>query len=266
MSYGNFNYETRFTAVGSMMPAINESVQGLDMLRGSVDRAGTSARQAAKDFQGLNSSVSTGAMGNFPKMGQSISNVNSQLMSMRGALFGVQMGMFYVSMLTSSMMQLESASNNVEGAQERLTKVIREGGRGTLEYRNAVRQLENAQINLQRTQASVNIMTASMGLQMVSMAVSFYQAIPAISAMITKLQTYVATSVTAQALTPGVGWGTLAVGLGVAAAAGGTVGYLIGNQGQTQGKQQVNVEVVTTSPYDSFLRQNRTKAVTSGVG
>ena len=261
MSYGNFNYETRFTAVGSMMPAINESVQGLDMLRGSVDRAGTSARQAAKDFQGLNSSVSTGAMGNFPKMGQSISNVNSQLMSMRGALFGVQMGMFYVSMLTSSMMQLESAANNVEGAQERLTKVIREGGRGTLEYRNAVRQLENAQINLQRTQASVNIMTASMGLQMVSMGISFAQAIPSINAVIGTLRTFIATMTVAKALTI-VGIASLAVGAGVAA-------YSLSqtNQALNQNKtSNVNVEVVTDSPYDSFARQNRIKAVASGVG
>ncbi|MFA5307556.1 MAG: hypothetical protein WC365_08965, partial [Candidatus Babeliales bacterium] len=243
------------------MPVINESVQGVDMLHASINRAGTSARQAAKDFWGLNSSISEGGFKNARDFPAAIDKTSASLMNMRGALFGVQMGMFYVSMLTSSMMQLESAANNVEGAQERLTKVIREGGRGTLEYRNAVRQLENAQINLQRTQASVNIMTASMGLQMVSMGISFAQAIPSINAVIGTLRTFIATMTVAKALTI-VGIASLAVGAGVAA-------YSLSqtNQALNQNKtSNVNVEVVTDSPYDSFARQNRIKAVASGVG
>ena len=91
------------------------------------------------------------------------------------------MTLFISSMFISNMMAIETATNQVETAQQRLNTLIREGKRGTDEYRNAVRQLETAQINLNRAQTMTNIMTASVGLQMVSMGLSFAQAIPYIT-------------------------------------------------------------------------------------
>lgn len=263
MAYGNFNYETRFTAVNTMTPVVNEATNSMEMLRGSVNRAGDSARNASEGFRGLNASISTGLMSNLSKTHQSVSNVNSQLMSLRGALFGVQMGLFYVSMLASNMMMLESAANNVEGAQERLNKVIKEGGRGTLEYRNAVRQLENAQINLQRTQTMTSIMTVAMGFQVVSMGVSFAQAVPGITKLINTLKNYNVVAAVTKALSGQ--WVTLAAGLAIGAGATVAVNALM-NQPASSKSGNINVEVVTNSPYDSFMRQNRTNAVTSGVG
>ncbi|MFA5307671.1 MAG: hypothetical protein WC365_09540 [Candidatus Babeliales bacterium] len=254
MAYGNFNYETRFTAINTMTPVVNEAANSMDRLRSSTMSAGNAATQASQDFRGLNTSISTGLMRDLPRANVAVENTGRSLMAMRGALFGVQMGLFYVSMLTSNMMMIETATNNVETAQERLNRVVREGGRGTEEYRNAVRQLENAHTNLQRAQTMTSIMTVAMGFQIVSMGISFAQAIPSITAMITKLQTYIATAVTAQAVTPGVGWGTLAIGLGVAATAGGAVGYYLGQSGSQQ-SSKVEVNMSNKDIIEDYMRR-----------
>ena len=259
----NFTYETRFVAVNTMTPAINEATQSIEMLNLKLSQTRNTAVLAAQDFRGLNTSISTGLMRDLPKVEVATVSINRQLTSMRGALFGVQMGLFYVSMLTSNMMMLESATNNVEGAHERLNKVVREGGRGTEQYRSAVRQLENAQINLNRTQASVNIMTVAMGLQTVSMGISFAQAIPAIRDMINTLKSYATIQAISQALQPGMGWVKLAAGIAIGAGAT----YAITQMTQpAKSPANVNVELTTNSPYDAFMRQNRNATIQSGVG
>ena len=112
---------------------------------------------------------------------------------------------------------LEQAANNVEGAQERLNKVLRESGRNTYEYRNAVRQLENAQLQYKSAQNMTMIMQASMGLQLVNLAMSFQSVIPAIKDTIKTLKNYNIVATVSKALSGN--WVALAAGLAVGAGA-----------------------------------------------
>ncbi|MFA5307697.1 MAG: hypothetical protein WC365_09670, partial [Candidatus Babeliales bacterium] len=84
MAYSNFNYETRFTAINTMTPAVNEAANSMEMLRGSTQRAGESARSATQDFQGLNSAISTGGFKNARDFPAAIDKTSASLMNMRG--------------------------------------------------------------------------------------------------------------------------------------------------------------------------------------
>ena len=261
MATNNFTYETRFTAVNTMSLAVNQATQDVESLRVTVGNLGQQAEDTRKSFVGLNSEITTGLLPSARRGSKEVQNLNGNFMAMRGALFGVQMSLFYVSMLTSNLMAMETASNSVETAQERLNQVVREGGRGTLEYRNAVRQLETAQINFQRQQIMSTVMTVAMGFQLVSLGMSFQQVIPQITTATTALRAWVTTMTFAKALTI-VGAASLIAGVGVAA-------YSINqmNQAQTNSgnSNNINVEVTVDSPYDSYMRQNRKAAINAGV-
>ncbi len=145
-----------------------------------------------------------------------------QLMSLRSVIFSVQMATFYISMFASGMLRSESSTISVERAQRNYNEAIREHGRGSEEARDALDSLTQAQIYYQRATTMSSIMTISLGLQAVSMGVSFIQAIPAIKAMITTLQTYNVVAAVSKALSGPYGWalliGGVAVGVGAVAA------------------------------------------------
>ena len=207
------SYETRFTAVNYASPTINQISGDFSNLEGKVTQFNTAA------------STGTAEAGNqmtFFKQKldltkTSADNAAASFNSLRGSIFGLQMSMFYVSMLTSNMGGLEQAANNVEGAQERLNKVLQESGRNTYEYRNAVRQLENAQLQYKSAQNMTMIMQASMGLQLVNLAMSFQSVIPAIKDTINTLKSYNIVAAVSKALSGN--WVALAAGLAVGAGA-----------------------------------------------
>jgi hypothetical protein len=264
MAY-NFNYETRFSAVNTMTPAINEAVQSVEMLRVKLDDTSTSALQASASFQGLNSAISSGGFSSSSyrdEVDRTTASLNSQYMATRGLIFGAQMSMFYVSMLTSNMMMMESATNNVEGAQERLNSVIASGGRGTLEYRNAVRQLENAQTNLNRAQMMTTIMTASIGLQTLSMGVTFLQFANRVDIAGAALSAYNAILTVTHMLTP-TGWAIL----GGAAIVGGAYVASQAYQSSQSSSTSVSVNISDNELINEYnRRKGGTSAKVSGAG
>ena len=234
----NFTYETRFTASNMASPIIMELRNNMNSLTVSINEAGEAADKTSRVFQ-------------------------RSLMTMRGAIFGVQMALFTSSILISNMMAIETATNQVETAQQRLNTLIREGKRGTDEYRNAVRQLETAQINLNRAQIMTKLMTASVGLQMVSMGLSFAQAIPYIRKMIDTLKTYNLVATISKAITPGVGWAALAVGGGLAVA-GAVALNAAYNQGSSKSSTSIDINVNNDDIIQAYLQRtggNHTKTM-----
>src|SRR4030042_2557858 len=127
MSGWNFagTYETRFTAVNQVQPVAEQVAMTYDQLKVKVGEVGTASEQmsfrSVRAFQGL--------------------------------IFGAQMSLFYVSMLASGLLRDESAVLQVEAAEERLNKALKEHGRKSEEAVSATRQLEQAHIYLQRAQA-----------------------------------------------------------------------------------------------------------------
>ena len=149
--------------------------------------------------------------------------LNQSLGAMRGLIFTSQISMFYMSMLTSSMMRQETTTNSVEAAQERYNEALREHGRGSKEARDAARSLESAQINYQRALAMSNIMMISMGVQAVNMGISLMSTIPALAS--TKLSVdALSTSLKGMwaSMTP-FGWAILGISIAAPLVAGALV-------------------------------------------
>lgn len=238
MSSNIIAYESRFTASNMASPVIMELRDDMNSITVSINEAGEAADKTSRVFQ-------------------------RSLMTMRGAIFGVQMALFTSSILISNMMAIETATNQVETAQQRLNTLIREGKRGTDEYRNAVRQLETAQINLNRAQIMTKLMTASVGLQMVSMGLSFAQAIPYIRKMIDTLKTYNLVATISKAITPGVGWAALAVGGGLAVAGAVALNSAY-SQGSSKSSTSIDINVNNDDIIQAYLQRtggNHTKTM-----
>ena len=239
MSYGMMGggiYEIQFVAVNRMGGTVTMAGQQVQTLSYGFELAGQKAEQMG--FRSMR--------------------------AMQGLVFGLQMSTFYASMFMGALMKDDNALLSVEAATERYTKALRENGRGSEEARSAARSLEMAQNNLNRAQMMSTVLTASMGLQAVSLGMSFMQALPGITAMIAKLQTYIATSIIAQALTPGVGWAALGIGVGVAAGVGGILAYQ--TLTQPTPKVDVNVNMPEDDPYRAFARQKRNEITSTGLG
>jgi hypothetical protein len=255
-------YESRFTASNMASPVIMELRDNMNSITVSIEEAGEAADKTSQSFRGLSSESEL-----FCERGRKVPDViNQNASAMRGlqrSLFGVQMALFTSSILISNMMAIETATNQVETAQQRLNTMQREGKRGTDEYRNAVRQLETAQINLNRAQTMTSIMTASVGLQMVSMGLGFAQAIPDIRKMIDTLKTYNLVATISKALTPGVGWAALAVGGGLAVAGAVALNSAY-SQGSGKSSTSIDINVNNDDIIQAYLQRtggNHTKTM-----
>jgi hypothetical protein len=137
-------YKSVFTASQYVTPVAEEVTQGFYNIKWAAESAGGAMEQTGmRSFNAF-----------------------------RNLAFSAQMGLFYVSMLESGMMRMESASIGVEMAQERLNDVIKKSGANSDEAHRAMQTLERAQIMYQRTAMYSNLMTISLGIQFVSFASS----------------------------------------------------------------------------------------------
>jgi hypothetical protein len=237
MSSNIIAYESRFTASNMASPVIMELRDDMNSITVSINEAGEAADKTSRVFQ-------------------------RSLMTMRGAIFGVQMALFTSSILISNMMAIETATNQVETAQQRLNTLIREGKRGTDEYRNAVRQLENAQINLNRAQIMTKLMTASVGLQMVSMGLSFAQAIPYITKAMNALKSFNAVAIVTKALSP-KGWAMLGIGAAVGIGAAAAINSIY-SQNSSKSSTSIDINVNNDDIIQAYLQRtggNHTKTM-----
>lgn len=195
MSYGT-PYSIQFTATNFVTPVANQVVESLNQVQQGV----------------MNVSWSTQQLGTISSAG------------FHTLIFGAQMSMFYVSMLTANMLRAESSAIGVDMAQQHLNDTIKKYGANSTEAMRATQSLERTQLMYQR-QADVSmIMTAAMGLQFVSMASSLYKyAIPAIESLVTALKEAAIWETIVEALSGPWGWAMLAGG---AVAMAGIGGYL----------------------------------------
>ena len=186
-------YKSVFTASQYVTPVAEEVAQGYYNIKWAATDAGKAAETAGM----------------------------SGFSAFRNLAFSAQMGLFYVSMLESGMMRMESASIGVEMAQERLNDVIKKSGANSDEAHRAMQQLERAQIMYQRMTTYSTLMTVSLGIQFVQFASSIEKyAIPAlghITTFVGQLTTAFRGLSAAQATTI-VGLAALAIGVGVGAA------------------------------------------------
>jgi hypothetical protein len=143
----------------------------------------------------------------------------------------------------------------VEQATDRLNVMRKAGTTNTLEYRNAVRQLETATANLNSVQQSSTIMTAAMGLQTISMAASIATSIPELLKMTEALKQYnIVASITNALSGPG-GWAKLAIGAGIGAAA---VGGIMALQNSSQPKSQpITIEITNKDIIQDYLARTQ---------
>ena len=86
----------------------------------------------------------------------------------RGYVFGLQMGVFYLSMFTSAIYMQESAQLSLQDAQENYQKTLAEFGPASEQAQAALRRLERAQIRVDRMGLRATLTMAGLGLQVVS--------------------------------------------------------------------------------------------------
>jgi hypothetical protein len=185
-------YKSVFTASQYVTPVAEEVSQGFYNIKWAAEDAGTAMETTG--MRGFN--------------------------AFRNLAFSAQMGLFYVSMLESGMMRMESSSIGVEMAQERLNDAIKKSGASSDDAHRAMQQLERAQIMYQRMALYSNLMTVSLGIQFVSFASSITRyAVPAITHITTMIHGLTAAfhALSAAQATTIVGLAALAVGVGVGA-------------------------------------------------
>lgn len=114
----------------------------------------------------------------------------------RGYVFGVQMSIFYVSMLANAWMRAESAQLSLIDAQENYQRTLAEYGPAHERTEAALRRLERAQLMVQRTSFTTMLTFGGMTLQMFSMTVQTLAATGAIGIFTGATTTATAANVT----------------------------------------------------------------------
>jgi len=163
----------------------------------------------------------------------------------RGYVFGLQMGIFYVSMFTSSMMMAESAQLSLQDAQENYQRTLQEFGPAHEKTQAALRRVERAQIRVDRMWLRTGLTMGGLILQTISYGYTLAMATGVLGAHTTATATATAVNAThtagiwaqvtalkawiiAQAMAhPWLTVGMLAAG----AVAAGAVGYYLGGAG-----------------------------------
>jgi len=90
----------------------------------------------------------------------------------RRSLFGVQMGLFYFTMLESAMYRNEAAAIAIENAQDSYNQAVARYGAQSSQAIRAERNLERARRMLQSTNVRTAVSYVGMGLQVVSFVAS----------------------------------------------------------------------------------------------
>lgn len=150
--------------------------------------------------------------------------------SFRRMIFGVQMGVFYFSMLDSAMMRQETTALTLADAQDSYNDAIREYGASSEEATRAARRLERVQHYVDMANRRAMLSFVGLGLQAVNMAVQFQSTFGTLDVLIGKLTAI-------QALSGPKGW----IMLAGAVAAGVGAGYYFGTMAGGGGETNINV-------------------------
>jgi len=190
----------------------------------------------------------------------------------QGYIFSLQMGIFYLGMLTNAMTTAQMTQLRLEDAQKDYNETLAEYGYGSEEAVDAARRLELAQMSLGRATLSSKLMMAGMGLQVANLAIEQIRAAKATGLTTAALNietlahikataakwAHIAAQAVLNALTGR--WVSLAVAAGAAATVGGLAGYTMSGGFARGAGTEINIEgssITVTDDVESALDEDK---------
>lgn len=165
----------------------------------------------------------------------------------RQMIFGLQMGVFYTSMFISALFRAQSATLQVEDAQEDYNRAVQRYGVNSEQAQEAARRLERVQLYVQRANLLATFSTIGLGMQLVQLGNQFLLQIPKIEAFKTSLMSL-------WAMIPGWGWALLIGGAIVGAGVG---GYMLS---QSQINVETNINISREEELEEALEEQKRRA------
>jgi len=198
--------------------AIRMTIIGGEDVRRALQQISQSGEELKVRITNLNQTTSASSQ-YFRQYGSVISSVNSMIVQMSITSF--------VFLLT--MRQINSTQRQLATAQENAAEAIRKYGRNSIQARQALRRLAQAQENVRMAQIGFVVQTIATIGSIATLVMRIPELLTALGSL-ASLYSAVAASATAAKIAMGpVGWALLGLGAGIAVTVGGI--YLAGGLG-----------------------------------
>ncbi len=258
MSYYNttYNFVIAGNLDGSASSAVQSGINYMTQFKSVVD-------ETTKSCQSLKAAAPWGTLGTgFPSQGGAAPTMDytPAISSLSRMMFTVQMSTFYLGMLTSAQGRNENSLLQIENAQMRYNRAVREHGRNSEQARAALNQLTIAQNTYRQTAAQSQMMTISLGINFAQMGMSALMTMPKLAAMKLSIDSLSTSFKGLMASIGPIGWGLLALSTIVPI---GMVGMSLMNQ-PAPPSTNVNVSVDSGSDViQDYLRRTGANSINS---